>query len=636
MLQLGVKYRCNTTLLLVVATTLCLADATRELSVGALSPSEGGLQCPTWTLPSANHSAPATCECADKVDAIVICDPATKMAYMHLRYCMGYIEELDMTVFGSCVYNSYSVYSIEGIANRSSFLRDTHAYYALPQNKTDLSTSCSYLNRRGLLCGKCLAGFNPPLLSFDLKCMNCSNVNRFKNWVILCSRVVIPTTLLYIVALTFQVSLLSPKFSGFILFAQFISSPPLVRQAVLLVGSEPETTFWNKELVYAIISLYGWSNLDFLSLFFPPICDPNFDTFSVFVVNFASLIYPVFLIILTCLFVWLRDRGYRVVKMLLYPCNKVFHFFRKGCNIQCALVDVFASVLLITYVRFLGVSLDMLTAVRLSNIQNKRVGTFYWNYDASLELFRISALPVVVPAFIIIVCVLFLPTILLCGSSVRFFHLLCQRVCQKRSFFLALQAFIDAFQGCYKDGTEPGARNCRFVAALNLFIRVCLYLSYTIILGHHYFIFTISLSLVYTVFIAILRPYKSRYATWNVVEPLMLMLFCLLQVGMLGVILFQTERRNWLDSIKNFILIVCVTPLLYLSCLVLHWLSTIESLQRAGERARSFLRRSLMARWRGVEHSNEDERSFNTYIIGLGNKNYGSTRIQNRTMVQQS
>lgn len=628
------RYCCSCSFLLVVfqLTVLLLPVFPLEPSAieGASSPSEGGLQCPTWTLPVNNHSNPITCECADTVDAIVICDPATKTAYMHLSYCMGYIEESDTTVFGSCVYNSYLVYSRNNLENRSTFLRDTHAYYALPWNKTDLGTSCHYLNRQGLLCGKCLDGFAPPLLSYDLKCMNCSDVSRVKNWVTLCARVVVPITLLYALALLFQLSLLSPKLNGFILFAQFISSPPLVRQVVLLVGSEPDTSFWNKELMYTIISMYSWTNLDFFSLFFPPICDPHFDTFLVFVVNFISFLYPMLLIVLTYLFIKLRDRGYRFVEMLRWP----FFSLRKNCNIRCSIIDVFASVLLISYVRFLAVSLDMMTAVRLYNIQDKNVRTFYWNYDASLELFGKSALPVVIPSFLVIACILFLPAILLCGCSIRFFPLLCKRICQRRSFFLALQAFMDAFQGCYKDGTEPGTYNCRFVAALNLFMRVCFYLSYTIILGHHYFLFTISLSLIYAMFIAILRPYKSQYAAQNVIEPLFLMLFCLLQVAIFGVIFFQTERRNWLKSANVFILIISVIPLIYVTCLVLHWFSKIELIRKAKERACLFVRKSLAAR-ESVEFS-EDERSFNTYIIGLGNKNYGSRAIQNRMMVEHN
>lgn len=205
----------------------------------------------------------------------------------------------------------------------------------------------------------------------------------------------------------------------------------------------------------------------------------------------------------------------------------------------------------------------------------------------------------------------------------------------KEVLFLALQAFVEAFQGCYKDGTEPGTCNCRFVAALNLFFRVCLYLSYTVVLGHHYFLFTISLSLVYAVFIAILRPYKRQYSAQNVIEPLFLMLFCMLQIAMFGFVFLQTERRNWLLSIYIFISIISIIPLLYLTGLILHWLSKTKLFQKAETRVVHLFGRRSSAR--NSELSEEDEDSFDAYIVRLGNKNYGSNaRTQNEMVMAQN
>ena len=35
---------------------------------------------------------------------------------------------------------------------------------------------------------------------------------------------------------------------------------------------------------------------------------------------------------------------------------------------------------------------------------------------------------------------------------------------------VALHTFVDSFAGCYKDGTEPGTRDCRYFAALYLLV----------------------------------------------------------------------------------------------------------------------------------------------------------------------
>ena len=35
-----------------------------------------------------------------------------------------------------------------------------------------------------------------------------------------------------------------------------------------------------------------------------------------------------------------------------------------------------------------------------------------------------------------------------------------------------LHVFMDSFQGCYKDGTEPGTRDCRWFSAVPFIIRI--------------------------------------------------------------------------------------------------------------------------------------------------------------------
>ena len=604
-------------------------------SAAISSPDEGVLECPTWTVPTyhntTNLSAGFTCECAGTVDAIVVCDPVTKSTYVHLSYCMSYLEDSNRTVFGGCFYNNYQIYSSSRYSqylrarNLSTVLEATHAYYPVPRNKSDLDVSCDYLNRKGVHCGKCKDGFAPPLLSYDLRCVNCSGEHRVGNWFNLCARVIVPITLLYVFALVFRSSLLNPKLNGFILFSQCISSPPLVRQVVLLLGSEPESSTSIRKLAYAIISLYSWCNLDFFSLFLSPICDPDFDTFRVFVFNYVSIVYPLLLVFLTYLYIELRDRGKMCLSSVHQSCHHGFVLFRKKCNIRHSLIEVFTSVVLISYVRFLAISFDLLTFVKLFDIKNKEVGTLYWSYDASREISKKGVLPVIVPVLCLACGVVFLPILLLCGCSSRYLHWLFAKLSCNRCQFLPLQAFIDAFQGCYKDGTRPGTRNCRFVAALNLILRTCFYLFYIVVIGHHYHLITICLALLYAVFIAVLKPYKREHALQNTIDPLMMMCFCLLELGILGTIFFQTERRNWLTSATIFCVVVSVLPLTYIAALILHWLHGTVLVQRARKKIRRL--RSFM----GGNHDGNDEadETFNAWILGRG---YGGT--DHRVMTQ--
>lgn len=541
---------------------------------------------------------------------------------MHLGYCMSYNMNTNETVWGACFYNNYKLYQYltpDGTRNLSSILEATHAYYPLPWNKSELDTSCDFMNRKGVLCGKCKDGFAPPLLSFDLRCMNCSHVNnRVRNWVVLCMRVIGPITVLYVLALVFRLSALSPKLNGFIMFGQYVSSPPLIRQVLLLLDSEPSTKWFGRNAVYGLFSLYSWCNLDFFSLFLSPICDPYFsDMFSVFAFNYVSIFYPLLLVFLTYLFIKLHDSGNRLVYLLCQPCHRVFVSLRKCCNVRHSLIDVFASLILLSYVRFLSVSLDILTPATLRNIHNRRVGTFYWYYDASLELYGRDALPLVIPSFCIIFTVILLPSLLLCCCSVKHPNVLVKRICCKRSHYIAFHTFMDAFHGCYKDGTEPGTHNCRFVASINLFLRCCFYLLYAIVLNHHYHFLIASLALVYAVFLAIIRPYKKEYALQNVIDPLFLMLYCLMEIVIMEEIFLQSEHRSWLSATYTCILIVAAFPLIYLLAVILHGFANTRVALKLRKKMAALCTKNCPA-----ADNVDDNENFNVWITRKG---YGTT-----------
>jgi 4-amino-4-deoxy-L-arabinose transferase-like glycosyltransferase len=73
-----------------------------------------------------------------------------------------------------------------------------------------------------------------------------------------------------------------------------------------------------------------------------------------------------------------------------------------------------------------------------------------------------------------------------------------------------LQTFVDAFQGHYKDGTEPGTRDCRWFAAVYFLGRiVILYIIFGITQDVLcYTLVGISLLLILLVTV-MLQPYKS-------------------------------------------------------------------------------------------------------------------------------
>ena len=119
-------------------------------------------------------------------------------------------------------------------------------------------------------------------------------------------------------------------------------------------------------------------------------------------------------------------------------------------NIHNSLVDAFATFLLLSYVKFLSVSFDILTPTTLWDKWGRHVGTVLY-YDGSVNYFGTDHLPYAVLAMTVLLVFTVLPILLLCLYPCRCFQKFLNS-CHLRS--QALHTFMDAFQGCYKDGTK--------------------------------------------------------------------------------------------------------------------------------------------------------------------------------------
>ena len=89
-------------------------------------------------------------------------------------------------------------------------------------------------------------------------------------------------------------------------------------------------------------------------------------------------------------------------------------------------------------------------------------------HDQSLEWFGEKHLPFALPAIFILCIFVFLPALFLLLYPMKIFQK-CLGCCSRR--LLALHAFADVFQGCYKNSTN-GTRDCRYFAGLYLVFRI--------------------------------------------------------------------------------------------------------------------------------------------------------------------
>ena len=163
-------------------------------------------------------------------------------------------------------------------------------------------------------------------------------------------------------------------------------------------------------------------------------------------------------------FITLRDRGCRFVLYIWKPFHFLLSRFRSKLNLKASLIDAFATFLLLSYMKMGYSAFYILAPSRVYSPDGPYVWAVY--VDPSLKYFGPShigyALPTLLFSFILLIFPILLLFLYPCQCFQRclnHFHLR----------LLVLHAFVDAFQGCYKDGTN-GTRDCLYFTALILII----------------------------------------------------------------------------------------------------------------------------------------------------------------------
>ena len=135
-----------------------------------------------------------------------------------------------------------------------------------------------------------------------------------------------------------------------------------------------------------------------------------------------------------------------------------------------SVINAFATFLLLSYSKLLTVSYSLLDASTLYNNRGERVGPAVLLYfDASIEYFSRQHLPFAVLAICVLLVFVVFPMLLLLLYPMRSFQR-CLGYCT-RIRWQFLHTFADAFQGCYKNGTN-GTRDYRYFAGLYLVFRI--------------------------------------------------------------------------------------------------------------------------------------------------------------------
>ena len=263
-------------------------------------------------------------------------------------------------------------------------------------------------------------GYSPPVYSYYPQCVRCGKGTN--NWPKYLAVSLLPTTVLFLVVTVLRFRATSDHMNGYILFSQVLTSPPIMRQ---FGGSLLKNHYVNKPLGYviqAIIAYFGVWNLDFFRLLYTPFClHPNATTLQVLSLDYIIAVYPLLLIILTYTLIRLHYNNCRLVVWMWRPFIGCFARCRRQWDIQNSLLDAFATFFLLSYVKFLQVSCDILTLAHVWDVRGRPQRPILY-YDGTVEYFSRDHVPFAIIAIIVLVPFVIFPILVLCVYPCRCFQ----------------------------------------------------------------------------------------------------------------------------------------------------------------------------------------------------------------------
>ena len=192
--------------------------------------------------------------------------------------------------------------------------------------------------------------------------MKCNDTKY--GWIKYIAAAFLPLTVFYFLVIILRISATFLKLCGFILVSLLLSTPTILRKIYTsnLHSSWTNVSYTSQCFVDLIIAiLYAVWNLDFFRSFYSSLCvHQSLSIHHVLVLDYAVAVYPILLILVTFILVKLHD-NFSIVVSIWRPFHTFLAHFRKQYNVRSSLVNVFATFIILSYIKILNVLFDLLT-----------------------------------------------------------------------------------------------------------------------------------------------------------------------------------------------------------------------------------------------------------------------------------
>jgi len=408
---------------------------------------------------------------------------------------------LNTTEVGHCLYNCY-------YPGKSTDLSGT--YSTIPKNISQLDDAlCGRYDRTGILCGQCRENKYLPAYSYNMSCTHCDG-----GWLNLAKYMAIayvPLTCFCLVIIVFNVNIPMSCMQGYILASQILSCPLFCR-TIIVQTLEIESFNFQYILLLLYSSVYGIWNLDFFRLINFNVCF-KIRPMSVLSLDLLIALFPMLFILISYFVANLYWNNNKIVLLLLYPFKRAMGFLKLNYDSKRSTVQAFSTFVYLSHFKLLNVGYDLLSPVQVCDTATTSTCRWVVYNEASVPYFGKVHLFYAVPALVVLITTVWAPILLLVLHSCPTWHK-CLNVLPVQ-WKVSLHVIMDSFQGCYKDGTEPGTRDCRWFSALPFIIGNVLYTLSTFIFLRPLSEYMSILLILIAILFIIQDPFKSNFKTYS-------------------------------------------------------------------------------------------------------------------------
>ena len=445
----------------------------------------------------------------------------SEYVYLQAGTCLTQYNSSTVAVVGFCPYFPNSISWLDAPFS---------TYYSLSSSLSLIDHSnltCGPYNREGLLCSKCKPGYGPAVYFFSLMCAECSD-NSVGGWALYLFVVLFPITVFYIIVIIFNIRATAPPFTAFVLMCQVYCTIELIHVPLQmrLKGMKSLSV-----LVQIVRVLCGIWNLDFFRYLIPPFCvSSHLSKIQALNLEYIHIIYPFLLIFFTFIGIELHARNFRPIMLLWKPFHRVVTHLRRSWDPRASIINAFSTFLLLTLSKSIAITNSNFASTFLIVIEPVSIPLRYHSFlytNPKICNYSKQHLPYLLSSILLLLVFFALPTLLLCLYPTKIFQKLFSR-CLSLRWQHPLSAFIDTFQGHYKDGTN-GTRDYRTASSIPLLLMFLIILVCTgtnrrpLLLVYVQPVF-VAVSLFY----AIARPCKQNYA--NIIQSHLYTLIALVMI----------------------------------------------------------------------------------------------------------